>query len=277
MLPSLEGIRLKLQRAYSQLDALKGEITDFLDGKPYEPALKLERIPGAREAPCVIDFTIRMIVKKPCPPMWSILIGEIIHDIRSALDHLVYQLVIHATDKPPARHDRTQFPIFLDQSKFQKNGIGMLVGVSKQAAGLIETLQPFSTAEHANSPLWHVNQLSNIDKHRTLHLTGGTLQSFNFSFPPIVNPGRINRRIREAGAFQNNTIVAEGRMLSDLPMFGRDKVKVNAEISFDIVFDHGSTLIGDWSVFGTLLDAADRSRDCIAKISSDVLSTPFVL
>jgi hypothetical protein len=212
VLPSVAGIRLKLQRAYEQIDSLKQEMAGFLKGDPYEPSLQFRRMRGAREAPCVIDFTIRMLVKKPCPPMWSVIIGEIVHDIRSALDHLVYQLVVHATNNPPADDSRTQFPIFDDVAKFQRHSLNMLKGVSNQAATLIKTFQPFSTGEGTNSPLWHVNQLSNIDKHRTIHLTGGTVEAFNFSFPTVVNPGRIDKRIRERGAFEHNTIVAEGRM-----------------------------------------------------------------
>jgi hypothetical protein len=272
MLPSVDGIKLKLQRAYQQLDTLKIEMANFLKGDCYEPAIQFRRIRGAREARCVVDFTIRMVVKKPCEPMWSVIIGEIVHDLRSGLDHLVYQLVIHATGNPPTV--RTQFPIFLDATKFDIDGLKMLRGVGTQATALIKTLQRFSTGEGDKSPLWHLNQLSNIDKHRTIHLTGGTLQAFNFSFPPIVNPGRIERRVNQRGAFQNNTVVAEGRMFSDLPMFGTDphQMKVNAEISFDIVFDQRMALVGEWSVLGTLLNAADRSRDCIAKISRDILS-----
>lgn len=87
----------------------------------------------------------------------------------------------------------------------------MLKGVSSKAAALIETLQPYSTGEKALSPLWHLNPLSNIDKHRTLHLTGGTVQSFNFEFPPLANPTRIvNKEVRAAGAFDHNTELISG-------------------------------------------------------------------
>lgn len=248
----------------------------FLQGDPYEVAIDFRRILGAREAPCVMDYTIRMVVKKPCEPMWGIIIGEIVHDVRSALDHFVYQLVIHSTDRPPAEDNRTQFPIFLDAAKFKKHGLNMLIGVSKKARDLIEALQPFSTGEHEKSPLWHLNQLSNIDKHRTLHLTGGTLQAFNFSFPPVVHAGKIDKQIKEKGAFEHNTRVAWGRMCSDLPMFGTD-VKVIAELSYEIVFDQRTALVAEWSVIGTLLAAADRTRDCIIQISKEVLSNDFTL
>src|ERR1035437_9227180 len=103
-----------MQRAYQQIDALKSEVETFLEGNPYGASIQLRRIRGAREAPCVVDFTIRMLVKEPCPRMWIMFIGEIIDDIRSALDHLVFQLVIHATNNPPGDRSHTQFPIFND-------------------------------------------------------------------------------------------------------------------------------------------------------------------
>lgn len=271
MLPSVDGIRLKMQRAYQQIEALKGEINLFLEKGPYEPTLDIKRIGRTT------DFTIRMIVKEPCEPMWSIVIGEILHDIRSALDHLVYQLVVYATDKAPPDNSRTQFPIFDEPAKFKVNSLKMLAGVGSQATALIKTLQPFSTGEGTKSPLWHLNQLSNIDKHRALHLTGGFMETFNFTLPPLLNPGRIvDKSVRERGAFEHNTVVASGRFLSDLPLFA-EPVKVDAQISFHIVFDQRAAIGDDWSVIGTLLNIADRCRDCIATISKDVLSLEFVL
>src|SRR5262249_8364684 len=155
-------------RACDQLDALKKEMATFLDSDPYEPAIKFRRVHGAREARFVFNVTIRMIVKKPCPPMWSVIIGEIIHDLRSALDHSVYVLVIKATSASPPDGSRTQFPIFLLASKFDLHSLSMLKGVSNKSAALIKSLQPFSTGEGGGSPLWHLNQLSNFDKHRTI-------------------------------------------------------------------------------------------------------------
>jgi hypothetical protein len=58
-------------------------------------------------------------------------------------------------------------------------------------------------------------------------------------------------------------------------MFG-DQVKVNAEISFDIVFDQRTAIVAEWSVIRTLLDMADRSRDCVAA-SKELLSIDFSL
>jgi hypothetical protein len=43
------------------------------------------------------------------PVRWSVVVGEIIHDLRSALDHLVCQLAIANQNSATMGH---QFPIF---------------------------------------------------------------------------------------------------------------------------------------------------------------------
>jgi len=279
MLPSLAGIRLKLQRADQQLKALKDEMAVFLQGDVYEPAVKFygkTRLGAPRWA---VSFDIMMIVKKPCPPHWSVIIGEIVHDLRSALDHCVYQLVIHATGVAPAGNIRTQFPIFLDSTKFDASRLQMLKGVSEDAAVLIKQLQPFSTGEGEKSPLWHLSNLSNFDKHRTLHLTTGMLESFNFSFPPLISGGQVFKSVSSKGPFDNNTVIAAGRMIShsDRPMIAGTPVKVNAEITFNIAFDQGTPVVGEWIVLNTLLDAANRTRESVDRIGQAVFKLPLDL
>ena len=271
------GIRVKLQRAYEQLDAFYGEMAAFLDTDPYEPRVQFRRVPGNLTAPIVKDFAIRMIVKKPCPPMWSVIIGEIVHDLRSALDHSIFELVIHATGTWLSEESRTQFPIFIDDAKYDTSSLPMLRGVSDNAAVLIKSFQPFATGEGTKSPLWHLCQLSNFDKHRSIHLTGGTLEAFKFSFPPFANPTRVESQVRKRGAFEHDTEIARGRMFGEGQLFDSDQVKMKAEIAFDIVFDQRTPVIADCSVIRTLRDAADRTRDCLDRIGRERLNVSLVL
>jgi hypothetical protein len=247
----------------------------FLDTQPYEPSMEIRHPSLPWIAPWITDFTIRMLVKEPCPPMWGIVIGEILHDIRSALDHLIYQLVIYATDTAPGDRSRTQFPIFDDNNEYAKHRPKMLKGVGSKATALIEAFQPFSTGESTSSPLWHLNELSNVDKHRTLHLTGGTLEEYKFDFPPVIFPGRkIEERMTKRAAFEHNSIVVEGRFVSDAPMF-EEPVVMTAGIRFDIVFDQRTPGVPEWSVIRTLLAIADRTQDCVKSLCHEVLAVQF--
>jgi hypothetical protein len=58
--------------------------------------------------------------------------------------------------------------------------------VGQDAVDLIQSEEPFSTGEGVYSPLWHLQELSNADKHRTLHLTGTQLAAFSFNFPALL-------------------------------------------------------------------------------------------
>ena len=256
------GIRLKLQRGCDQLDALKKEIATFLDGDPYEPTVKFNRVHGSHEGRFVFDVSMGMRVKTPCPLMWGIVVGEIVHDFRSALDHVVYRL--STSDKA-----RTLFPIFIEATKFDDHAATMLKGVRAERAALIKVLQPFSTGEHVKSPLWHLAELSNFDKHRTLHLTFGHLQSFNFGFPPLACAAQITHQVRQGGTFEDDTEIARAHIVCNEPPFGREDVKVNVKINFEVVFNEGTPAPGVWTVLGTLLDIADRCADVLERIGRE--------
>src|ERR1051325_6580519 len=109
----LFGPRLKIQRAGEQFKDLRAAIKAFLKGKPYD----IER---------QVDLDAKMIryvvrIRKSVPPMWSAIVGEVIHDFRSALDYLVWQLVIHETGAPPTSN-KTQYPIFETEAGFNSRG-----------------------------------------------------------------------------------------------------------------------------------------------------------
>lgn len=117
----------------------------------------------------------------PTSPL-SLVIGDIIQNIRSSLDHAVYQLGKSSGDQKFAKNShRSQFPIFGNISnsgkkidgadKFKKNAITDTIKfLSQPAQNIIESVQPFNDGDnYAEHPLWLLNKLSNLDKHRCLH------------------------------------------------------------------------------------------------------------
>jgi hypothetical protein len=96
----------------------------------------------------------------------ALLIGDAIHNLRSALDHLVYELA------PPKvrKRGKTQFPIFKDECEFKAIGAKWIAGISGDERALIERVQPWNApgGAPADNPLAILNRLSNIDKHRLL-------------------------------------------------------------------------------------------------------------
>ena len=139
--------------------------------------------------------------------MWSAMIGEIIHNFRSALNHLVFQLVILQTGTA-SDSSRLQFPIFeikpdFVRGCFDKSGNPTtLDGLGVDAIALIKSLQPFATGEGKMSPLWHLHKLSNWDKHRSIYTAGASTKNPSVSSPLKIGQGLL---IFPDGPFEDNT------------------------------------------------------------------------
>ena len=154
-------VQAKLTRAGEHLDALEAAIGEFLDSEPFRPR------PGADTE--TEESVIRIqIVRAPPVVEWGVAIGDVLHNLRSFLDHLVW----HLGGNPPPNEDTSEFPIFLDRVKYRRQGIERVVGAPPEAQAIIEDLQPFQRGHEAHlDPLWSLYELSNADKHRLLHLS----------------------------------------------------------------------------------------------------------
>jgi hypothetical protein len=109
-------------------------------------------------------------VHLPIPRRIPLIAGDCIQNLRSALDYLVWELVIAAKNKPG---EHTQFPICSSPESFkgQKTGRrgrpGVLAGICGEAITEIEGLQPYPDRQEAVfSTLSAINYLCNVNKHR---------------------------------------------------------------------------------------------------------------
>ena len=104
------------------------------------------------------------------PVRWRVRIGEIAYLLRSSLDHLVWQLVLENGNTP---NQRNMFPIYSHLSGKQRDFNQMLKGVDPEHKRKIVA---FNKDWRANLfPLWDLNALCNIDKHRYSHMAHADL------------------------------------------------------------------------------------------------------
>src|SRR5438132_4480841 len=104
----LEGSRLKWERAKQHLEALDAEIGPWPRRKPYR--VRPESNAEKTEAILRVDLL-------DVPPLeWGVVVGDIVHNWRSALDHLAWQLASLSSSPPK----QTEFPIFLDRAAYHK-------------------------------------------------------------------------------------------------------------------------------------------------------------
>ena len=171
----VKAARLKLTRASKHLKAIKRYIADYSSGRPFEV------ISGQTEGKKITKVKIR----KAPPPEISILSGEMIYQMRSALDHLAFGLVERNTTGkllPLGWEERCEFPLRATIPKINKVPCKLpapysvfshcLPEISKTAFEFIEHLQPYYRVGKLNNTLGFLATLSNIDKHRYLNVVG---------------------------------------------------------------------------------------------------------
>jgi hypothetical protein len=118
-------------------------------------------------------------------PMLGVIVGELIHDVRSALDHLIYELVSE-NDEDPGEH--TQFPIYASEGAWIKDIVerdpgrppSPIFGLSDDQIAVVRGVQPYqlkTNKQRLTHPLMHLLRMSNVDKHRTLHSTAFTARA----------------------------------------------------------------------------------------------------
>ena len=155
---------LKTTRAKEHLDCLKKEIGVFIGSAPCR----------FREQSDIKNQRYRIKVELTDPPIrLSLIAGDIFGCLRASLDHLIWDL---ATRNTAAYAEGTQFPILEQEDarrfKSQTNGI------PAEAVNIIEHLQPYhpqSAYGVKGHPLWRLNKLCNIDKHRRIPVHGATV------------------------------------------------------------------------------------------------------
>ena len=169
--PSLDGCWTKLRRADEHLVVLAEELRQFFESGPYQTIITREN-----DSPW---HSLRLQILHPPPLRWGAIVGDFVHNTRSALDHLVWQLVRVNGQEPGRWND---FPIYTDKEAFQNRVVtprlkhscgqksGQLGGVDNRSVEMIRDVQPFNRKDKPDlHQLSVLNELWNIDKHRMLH------------------------------------------------------------------------------------------------------------
>src|SRR5207237_1853236 len=127
---------------------------------------------------------------KPYPELWPVQLGEIMHNLRSSLDHLIFE--ISAPDAESNTLKGTEFPIFLQQTHYElpvshrTGGQYKIRGiVNPEIRTLIDRWQPFHFEDPPRHYLWLLQELSNADKHRALNVITSTHVEINVGWSPV--------------------------------------------------------------------------------------------
>jgi len=263
--PSLDGPFLKTDWALNQIYGLNAQVNTFrslVNGNAHPT--RIENDPQTGE-----NLVVLNVAQSP-PPEWGAWVGEIVHNTRSALDHLIWQLACSTVGDP----DRStpldewwgnlQFPIFYKPKRIPKNFRNAvrnrLHNVPAVAQDRIENEQPYNTfpSDPPSDLLARLAELSNIDKHQTLHVIGHYITP---TTAPIVeldpsNYSITNRWDRGPGPIKANEVLTRFSGVATGP---NPQVKVKSNIIPDIGLEDPSPLSGwDTDLVGALVSIWSR-------------------
>jgi hypothetical protein len=174
---ALEGARAKIDRAKQHFEQLKSEIAS--DGAADRYGLFFLDDFQTREHIVTFQMPKHLSIR------YGILAGEVIGQVRSALEHAVWELV------PRPVEGKTGFPVIWEQSKYQDKKLVMIDGINNSAATAIERVQPFNSGGDS-APLYVLNETWKRDKHRVLNLVGQTVLGFQRVY---IFPDKVVRQI----------------------------------------------------------------------------------
>lgn len=148
-------------------DELRRLVAAFFASTPY--AVSWKRQPDTRR---LVYFVSRV---EATPDEITVVFGDVVQNLRTALDHLAYQLVDKDTAGKPPNVKTIYFPFGTDQADYDARKVNYLKGVSAATLARIDALKPYAGGVDGFRRL---HSLNNVEKHRLL-LTVGTSPSVN--------------------------------------------------------------------------------------------------
>lgn len=140
------------------LDTLKSKLEAWIDGRPYRVEIEHESGPEIH----VWRFTMADVFEAPAE--LGLIFGDYIHNLRCALDQLVWALAVNNNrGKEPADANLVGFPIADNPAQFLDAPV--LRNLTWEQITVLERFQPYHGGD-THKALADLNSLWNDDKHR---------------------------------------------------------------------------------------------------------------
>jgi hypothetical protein len=224
---------LKLYRALAQVNSLEVDMDRWIQEHPVGLATQFQPDIGTH---------IVWPAQIPTPPeAFGLPIGECVHNLRSALDNLIYTLVVSGLIGPvPERMVRKcEFPIFGPAPPNAKEWAAKVGNIPSAAQAIIDELQPYKRGDDFRAEaLWILHELDNWDKHRTIHPT-------TLSATEAIPGQTTNANVSEVVFVpQNLKLGTQVLQYQATPIDPDAKMEVNFTVMYFISFDQASPGLG---------------------------------
>lgn len=219
----LDSARAKLARATKHLHTLEEVVPAFLREHDYPVVHEVDR--------AAFYHRWKVELGTPFPECWALVIGDMAHNMRSALDHIAWELA----GSDPA-DTWTQFPIYAEETKFAQAG-RVVKTIPKRPLALIKWLQPYRRPNPYDDRLWTIHALDAEDKHKTITILLAAMVETEY-FPVAPTPSRVQHEVTFTfGPFDpsiKDAVIAEGRLMAS-PLDG-SPAHTDVEMNFQPTF-----------------------------------------
>jgi hypothetical protein len=242
---SLAGVREKFGQAENHFKLLQAEIRAWLHRDPQPIGLSIPYLDTESGW-----HVLYGIVNEQPPLRLGVILGDFLHNARSALDHLVWQLVIANGHTPRAGPRGNAWPFAHTEDEWSTALGSHLRGVAPEHQALIKRTQPYEARNRPEAPSpedtipARLRFLSDIDKHQivnpALMVIGDPGEGL--SFRVVHGPGEIVKRQVNAGAaFEHGAPLVRVRVE---PLTPDTEVEMNGDAPADVAFSERRFPIG---------------------------------
>lgn len=226
----LSGPYTKLGRASEHLANLRGNIQEFFESHPV--FFFVERRSDR-------DYFKRIgFLRTPDVLRWAAIAGDVIGNLRAALDQLVYAIAIaEAREAPPPAAERLMFPIVKDEASFRTASTRMRT-LSQDVHTAIEALQPYQTAEGDRASLLLLHDLARTDRHRLLNVGFVCMNAAEFEIRGLA-PGAQTTVEASTLPLRHGSVLL--RVISAEPI---PEIAIEGAARFSVILDHPPDLDG---------------------------------
>lgn len=155
---------LKFRRARKHLSELEGLLRAYYEAEPFEVYQDADPYSG--------PLTYRVRVKVDVPPEIALVVGDVVHNARSALDHVACRLV----EAGHGSTDHVSFPAGQNEIKFRQAVRDRLRKAPEAAKSAVAKLAVYPGGD---DKLWSLHRLDVDDKHKLLIPVASSHQTVN--------------------------------------------------------------------------------------------------
>ena len=230
----LSGIQEKIKRADIHIGVLNSDAARFQDRCHCKVVEEFD--PNSHKHLYLIHGN-----PPPIALSFSVTLGEAIYQLRTTLDHLVYQLAVVEAErvgKSVTKSTQRGFPVFRHEpitEKPKSRFAGKLQGLSVNAVAEITKLQPWTqpAGTQDDYALTLLDDLHNADKHRLLLVTAAAVNIVGLGIG-LHKPGVALIEHVSGFDFRTRMEVKDGAELGHA--FGDANMKVDLQTTFHVAF-----------------------------------------